>query len=167
MQDLRRQTVGDIMVTDVIAVKHSDSAYYVLQIFNDYHVSSVPVLSDDGDTVMGFIVERDLLRELGHHLFYDEAQAPDIKQLMTTDVEVVRESDDVYSVLSLFVERGVKKALVVDDSQHLTGILTRRELLKDLEDYVKQNRGFKTSSRIPVRISAKHRESARSLPQAW
>lgn len=160
MQDLKDRIIKDIMVKDVIAVKISDSALFVLEVFNEYHVSSVPVLNDDGNAVLGFIGERILLKTLGERLISDKPDLPEIKSFMTKDTLVVKEGDGIISVLLLFSEYGVKSALVVDAEEHLSGVITRRELLISMEDCVHHEHGVKHSHRMPVRITEKYRERA-------
>ena len=168
MQDLKDRVVKDIMVKDVISVKISDSAFFVLEVFNEYSVSSVPVLNDDGNQILGFISERALLKTLGTQLVSERPQVPDINAFMTKDTLIVKEDDSIINVLQLFSEYGVKSALVVDKKEHLIGILTRRELLKSMEDCVHHEHGIKPSRRVPVRISDTYRERhTLSLAMLW
>ena len=160
MQDLKRQTIKDIMVKEVIAVKISDSALYVLEVFNEHHVSSVPVLNEDGDAVLGFIGERVLLKTLGERLIACKSDLPEIADFMTKETLVIKEEDPITQVLPLFSEYGVKTALVVDENEHLTGIITRRELLRSIEDCAHHEHGVKQTRRMPVRITEKYRERA-------
>lgn len=146
---------------DIIAVKISDDTPYVLKVFNDYHVSSVPVLNDDGNVVLGFIAERVLLRSLGERLLSQNPDLPGIAEIMTQDTEIVFEDDDVFSVLELFTDHGFKTALVMNEEDHLTGIVTRRELFKTMEDFIHQEYHQKHSHRVPVKISEKYRERAK------
>ncbi len=160
MQDLKGRLIRDIMVKEVIAVKINDSALFVLEVFNEHHVSSVPVLNEDGDAVLGFIGERILLKTLGERLISDTPDLPDIESFMTRETLVVKEDDGIISVLHLFSEYGVKSALVVDANEHLTGVITRRELLRSIEDYAHHEHGVRQSHRMPVRISETYRERA-------
>ena len=152
------------MVMDIIAVKITDSVPYILEVFNEYHVSSVPVLNEDGDVVLGFIAERVLLRALGDCLrdeeLSDDVEMPELTDVMRHDTEIVYEDDNVFSVLELFTDHGFKTALVMDDEERLSGIVTRRELFKSMEEYLHHKYQQKHSHRMPVKISEKYRERA-------
>lgn len=164
MQDLKSRTIKDIMVMDIIAVKITDSVPYVLEIFNEFHVSSVPVLNEDGDVVLGFIAERVLLRALGDCFRADDesevVDMPELTDVMRHDTEIVYEDDNVFSVLELFTDHGFKTALVMDDEERLTGVVTRRELFKSMEEYMHHKYQKRPSHRMPVKISEKYRERA-------
>ena len=167
MQDLKNRTIKDIMVMDIIAVKITDSVPYILEVFNEYHVSSVPVLNEDGDVVLGFVAERVLLRALGDSFRAEssdekpeEVDMPSLTDVMRHTTDIVYEDDNVFSVLELFTDHGFKTALVMDDEERLTGVVTRRELFKSMEDYLHHQYQYKHSHRIPVKISEKYRERA-------
>ena len=166
MQDLKSRTIKDIMVMDIIAVKSTDSLPYVLEVFNEYHVSSVPVLNEDGDVVLGFIAERVLLRALGDTFRADDetdseqVEMPSLTDVMRHTTDIVYEDDSVFGVLELFTDHGFKTALVMDDEERLTGVVTRRELFKSMEEFLHQKYQYKHSHRIPVKISEKYRERA-------
>lgn len=156
------------MVMDIIAVKITDSVPYVLEVFNEYHVSSVPVLNEDGDVVLGFVAERVLLRALGdtfragnaEEVEPDQVDMPGLADVMRHTTDIVYEDDNVFSVLELFTDHGFKTALVMDDEERLTGVVTRRELFKSMEEYLHHKYQLKHSHRIPVKISEKYRERA-------
>lgn len=168
VQDLKSRTIKDIMMMEIIAVKNTDSVPYVLEVFNEYHVSSVPVLNEDGDVVLGFIAERVLLRALGDSLRVEKGddltpekvEMPSITDVMRHTTDIVYEDDNVFSVLELFTGHGFKTALVMDDEERLTGVVTRRELFKSMEEYLHHKYQHKHSHRIPVKISEKYRERA-------
>lgn len=121
------QTVGpDMPLADVVTflLKHD--------------ISNAPVIeSKDGPqpVLVGFISEGDCLDFLANEMFFGSpAQPQTVRTMMKKHPVCVAADTDVLTLASIFVSHGYRHLPVVDD-QRLLGIVSRRDILKALDDY--------------------------------
>ena len=89
-----------------------------------YKVSGFPVLGEDG-RVLGIVTNRDMR-------FASDLNTP-ISTMMTSDnLALLREPADLAEAKGIMQARRIEKLLLVDDDNHLTGLLT----IKDIEQAV-------------------------------
>lgn len=89
-----------------------------------YKISGFPVLGADG-RVLGIVTNRDMR-------FASDPATP-IRTMMTSDsLAVIREPADLAEAKGIMQARRIEKLLIVDDQNHLTGLLT----IKDIEQAV-------------------------------
>jgi CBS-domain-containing membrane protein len=104
-------------------------------------ISALPVL-DEAEQVIGVVSEADMLIKEADQASYpgfftglrrgrDHEKAAGISaaDVMTSPPIVIRPDEPVQHAARLMYERGVKRLLVVDDANHLLGIVTRSDVL--------------------------------------
>jgi CBS domain-containing protein len=148
--------VRDIMSSPVITVAPETSIQDVARTMRDHHISSVPVVSADGQMV-GIITEVDLISRhapakepqyfsllwaviplrIDDYVRYKEQVrqilATNAEQLMTRKIATIHPDDTVERAAALMVDPGHSSLPVVEDNR-LVGIVTRTDLVEMIEE---------------------------------
>ncbi|HEY7262086.1 MAG TPA: CBS domain-containing protein [Trebonia sp.] len=136
--------VKDVMTTQVIWVKQDTPFAAIATALRQYRVSAFPVLNDKGE-VIGVVSESDLLAKLAldggegempgmitgilRHKQLEKARAVTAGDLMNSPPVTVCPDDTVEHAARLMYLRGVKRLPVVDEENHLAGIVSRADVL--------------------------------------
>ena len=136
--------VKDVMTTDVIAVREDAPFEAIAAALRQHRVSAVPVL-DDLSRVIGVVSESDLLAKLAfglddeavtgkvggilHRRQLQKAQGVTAADLMTSPPITASPHDSVEHAARLMYARNVKRLPVTDADGHLTGIVSRADVL--------------------------------------
>ncbi|WP_415893826.1 CBS domain-containing protein [Neptuniibacter sp. PT8_73] len=86
-----------------------------------------PVINETGSLV-GWISEQDCLKVTVQVAYLDQRVAT-VNEIMSTDVLTIKTSDDLLSVAQQMLDAKPKTYPVVDESDKLVGVLTRRHVL--------------------------------------
>ncbi|ASU84245.1 hypothetical protein CDO52_16880 [Nocardiopsis gilva YIM 90087] len=151
-------TVRDVMTTDVVTISRDTTFKEIANCIIAKNVAALPVV--DGGRVVGLVTETDLVHKaefqpegdqgqfgggyreplrawLRHALgaagggsSRDKALAEKADRLMSPNVVTVRHDATVVTAARLMDRHDVKQLPVVDEHQHLLGIVTRRDLLR-------------------------------------
>jgi CBS domain-containing protein len=136
--------VRDAMTAKVIWVERDMPFAAIAAALREYRVSAFPVL-DEAGTVIGVVSESDLLAKLalgggedgtpgmiGGILYQhqvEKARAVTAGELMTSPAATISPDDTLEEAARLMYVRKVKRLPVVDAGNHLTGILSRADVL--------------------------------------
>lgn len=141
---MRDGTVGEIMTTEVAAVRRQTPFRDVIAVMVARGISAVPVLDDDGRPV-GVVSEADLLaagesrggvERPRHHdpasgrEEWRRAQAATAGELMTPRVITVADTDPLIVAARRLARARVRHVFVVDGAGRLIGVVARRDLLR-------------------------------------
>lgn len=103
-----------------------------------HDISSAPVVETIGErtVLVGFISERDCLEYLSNEAFYGSPSMPQtVRTMMRRHPVCVTPETELFALVSVFVHHGFRHLPVVDEDHHLLGIVSRRDILKALEQY--------------------------------
>lgn len=142
--------VKDIMTRKVITVLEEFTVEDCARLLSDNSISGLPVV-DDSHKVTGMVTEGDLIRRaanlkgpsyleiLGGIIYLDtpkdllenlrKSMGRLVRDVMTREVELVNENKTVEEVATILVEKKLKRLPVVDDDNHLVGIVSRKDIL--------------------------------------
>ena len=136
--------VKDVMTSRVIWVEQDTPFAAIAAALRQYRVSAFPVLNDKGE-VIGVVSESDLLAKQAlsggeaempgmitgilRHKQLEKARAVTAGDLMTSPAVTVSPDDTVEHAARLMYLRGVKRVPVVDEENHLAGIVSRADVL--------------------------------------
>ncbi|MEM1119772.1 MAG: CBS domain-containing protein [Bacteroidota bacterium] len=133
------QTVAQIMTTDLKTVRPSDSLMVVRDMFRNYSIHHIPVVSYD--KIIGIISKEDYLNfQFGcigdKHL---EAKGDfrlvewQAKHIMTTKLAKLESTDTIRTALEVFKLNRIH-ALPIVDGDELVGIITPHDIIKTLAE---------------------------------
>jgi CBS domain-containing protein len=134
-------TVRDVMTTRVVAVAQDADFRQIAHVLSAYRVSACPVVSNGG-TVVGVVSEADLLSKPADPDFpagltrlrwkleeESKAAAVTADRLMTSPAVTISPDAPVVVAARVMQDRCLKRLPVVDNDNHLIGIISRADVL--------------------------------------
>lgn len=138
---MKHREVRELMTREVVTVLNNAPFKEIARTLTEHKVSAVPVV-DPAGRPLGVISERDLLpKSAGQGDYFrslpereawqeDKAAGTHAEELMSSPPVCARPDWTVAEAARLMEAQGVKRLLVVDDSDALVGIVSRRDLLR-------------------------------------
>jgi len=141
-----RMTAGDVMTTTVVTATPDTPIKMIGQLLWQHRISGVPIVDASG-RILGIVTEADLL--LGKEAAAGErfeplvaplrerrerakARAEVAGQAMTSPAVTITADTPLAAVARVMRKHRVKRLPVVDDAEHVIGILSRHDLLSAL-----------------------------------
>ncbi|RJQ26272.1 CBS domain-containing protein [Candidatus Parcubacteria bacterium] len=115
--------VGDMMSTNLITVRKSDSVYRCAKLMKDNNISSLVVLRDD-NSLEGIITKTDLV----FNFLIQETEPLKVSKVMTAKVITVAPDDQLFFVESVLLNNKISRVPVVKN-QKLLGIITYKDFI--------------------------------------
>ena len=137
------QTVADLMITDLVTLKESDSLAKAKALMSEKNIRNLPVVDDEGNC-LGMLTQREYLKhafylvsQFGtHQLAKKEAQTP-VRNAMNKDILTVSASQSLRTAAEFFIENKYGSLPVVEDNK-LIGILSPIDFVKLAYDMLDQ-----------------------------
>ena len=126
-RDLIRQKGGR-----VFSVKPDATVIQALELMAEKNIGAVMVMT--GDTVSGILSERDCIRKLD--LQGRSARETKVQDIMTGDVLYVEAGQSLEECMALMINKNIRH-LPVYESRRLLGVISVRDVLKEVVDYQK------------------------------
>jgi len=151
--------IKSIMTKKVVTLSPEDTIASASMKMSSAKISGAPV-TDEAGKLIGILSEADILRSLktnerSLHLVYPslsaisvtfreqitEREASDaykdienlkVKEIMTKEVEVVREDEEIRDAIKKMISRGINRLPVVDGENKVIGIVTRGDILRGI-----------------------------------
>jgi CBS domain-containing protein len=132
-QENHLPTARDIMATDLIVFRPTDSIRTVIIALLKHRISGAPVVSEACELV-GVISEMDCLRVVASGAYDAQPFEPGrlVQDLMTRDVMTVGPSADIYAIADIFLSNKIRRLPVVE-GQRVVGQVSRRDVLRAVE----------------------------------
>ncbi|MFO8017972.1 MAG: CBS domain-containing protein [Promethearchaeia archaeon] len=131
---------GDLKVKDVMIKepyftfpdeKISKTELYMLK----KKIGGLPVVNDPQlKQVIGIITQRDI--RLARFALSLESPFTIVKDLMTANPYCVKQNNIIKEALEKMFKYGVERLPVVDNKDHLVGLLLQKQILRNLYDYL-------------------------------
>lgn len=118
-------TVGQVMLTSVASITPDRLLKEALKLMHDRRVDSL-LVTDDGGTLKGYLDIEDI--------DYNFKTATSVGDVMHNDVFYVKSDSLVRDTVERILKRGFKNVPVVDNNNHLVGIVTRAALVDIVYD---------------------------------
>lgn len=134
-------SLGDIMTHDVVTVKTDTDLQSVWLLMNKHRIRGVPVTDHEGRvegmlTIVDFLNAGDwrmcenLVQRLKH--FFRRKPSSTVERIMSAPVITARADTPLAEAFLIFSEHGINHLPVTDADGHLSGIVTRLDLLSAL-----------------------------------
>lgn len=150
-------SVGEICNRDVVYVHRQEDLAKAVRLMRKYHVGDLVVVDEEVPGIrrpVGILTDRDIVvRVIGEDLPLEDFTVEDV---MTHDLTTARETDPVPETLSRMREKGVRRLPIVDEKNHLKGILTADDLIDLLAEQI--------SNLAQLIKNQYHREIRRTVP---
>ncbi|WP_231507772.1 CBS domain-containing protein [Bacillus sp. UNC41MFS5] len=152
--DMINVQVKDFMVKDVISARPSSSVKEVMTLLVAKKIGGVPIIDEEG-VLRGFVTDGDILRVISpvdrriHDYFslitYVAEEKMEIRLSELAEREVIRiakthgivtihPEDEMKKVVSLLSKHHFKKLPVVNDSNHVVGVISRGDVIRSIQE---------------------------------
>ncbi len=148
---MNNKTAKDIMTSDVIVAKQSDSVASVAKLLIKEKIGGLPVVNEEYK-VVGIISETDILKKekyveaprvvnfLQGLIFLDDVKnieedmkkiaAYKVEDLMSKDIIKVHEDDKFDDIANIMIKKSINRVPVVDSNNTLKGIICRYDIIR-------------------------------------
>jgi len=135
-----REWIRDIMKSPVITCAPDASVHDAAHLMLEKDIHCLPVV-EDGTRLVGILTESDLMYQLSpeatdtplHHLFFRKRvhkAGHTAGEVMTREVLAVHPEDSIIDAVHILLKHGFGRLPVVDQDNHLVGIVARKDLLR-------------------------------------
>ncbi len=108
-----------------------------------HRISGAPVVDEAGNMV-GILSEVDLMQVVVQDSYYDESVGI-VEDYMRVDVDVIDPELDIYTLAEKFIKEHRRRYPVVSNGK-LVGQISRRDVLRATEDFLKKDKPKRNSS---------------------
>jgi IMP dehydrogenase len=112
------------MIVDPITMRPTDKIHQALDVMKKYRISGLPI-TDGTNKLVGILTSRDVR-------FEKRLDLP-IQEIMTRKLHTVPVGTSLAEAEKVFYDHKVEKILVVDESYHLKGLITYKDILKRIQ----------------------------------
>ena len=110
------------MIYDPVTIRRGRTVADALELMGEYHIGGIPVV-DEENHLVGIVTNRDLRFERNQGRLIDEVMT--CENLVTTHVQT-----DLFGAAQILQENKIEKLPVVDDENHLIGLITYKDITK-------------------------------------
>src|SRR5437588_4792947 len=105
----------------------TDSVMKAAQLMKSEDVGPIPIVDGkDGKKLAGIVTDRDLAANVVAEGL--DPKTTQVGEVMTKGLVTCKENDDVWTALKLMQENQVRRIPVVDDKDHLRGIIAQADV---------------------------------------
>lgn len=110
------------MIYDPVTIKRGKTVGDALAIMAEYHIGGIPVVDDEGKLV-GIVTNRDLRFQRDKSVLIDTVMTKE-------NLIVTHQKTDLESASQILLEHKIEKLPVVDEENHLIGLITYKDITK-------------------------------------
>ena len=126
-----KKKVKDYMTYDVVSIDIHGSVKDVIEKIQKTHHDGFPVI--DGDEVVGYISARDLL--------FVQLSTP-VREVVSRNLIVADPEMDINDAARVIFRSGIQKLPVVDEKNHLLGIISNSDVIRSQIEHVSPEKVF-------------------------
>ncbi len=112
------------MIVDPITMQPTNKIYEAKEVMKKYKISGLPI-TDENNRLVGILTNRDLRFETRVNLSIDK--------VMTKDLITVPLGTSLEEAEKLFHKHKIEKILMIDEKNHLKGLITYKDILKRIQ----------------------------------
>jgi len=120
--------IGSQMSRNVVTVEPQQPLLDALQSMSELHISCVVVV--EHARALGIFTERDAAGLMAISADYQTLRVSDV---MTSPLMTMHAEDSLLESANLMRRQNIRRIVIVDDAQHLVGILTQMDVIRGLE----------------------------------
>ena len=135
---MRSVKVSKYMARKLLTFSPDTKVFDALQALLEKRYSGAPVVSESGELV-GVLSEADLMRVAIQGSYHEDTSGL-VGDFMTTNVVTISPDLDLYSLAEMFIKHHFKRFPVISNGK-LVGMISRRDVLKGVEDLVSGGKG--------------------------
>jgi predicted transcriptional regulator len=148
--------VKDMLRLDIIAFTSDFTIFDAIHSLNKFRISSAPVINYQNE-VIGYLSEGDCIKSVTSTLYYDVNMSQTIDTIMTQKVAYADQDWDIFELEFFFDSNHLLSAPIVDDENHLVGIVTRSDILLALVKCSEGREDYKHKIKNPVELNTREK----------
>ena len=129
---LKSMLVADYMSRRVITLSPNQSVHDAIRVLLEHKISGAPVVDAAGQ-LMGMFSESDCLKGALEASYHD-TEIGAVSEYMTLDLQTVSGQTSILDAAEIFLADHRRRLPVVDDGK-LVGQISRRDLLRAMDDF--------------------------------
>ena len=110
------------MIYDPVTIKRGSTVKNALGMMSEFHIGGIPVVDDDNKLV-GIVTNRDLRFQTNMNELIDHV-------MTSENLIVTHQQTDLDNASRILMEHKIEKLPVVDDENHLIGLITYKDITK-------------------------------------
>ena len=128
-------SVEEYMTKHLITFKEDTDINVVIKSLLENRITGAPVLDDHGK-VVGLIDDKDCLNVLFSNVYnrLPTTNADTVSHFMSNVMRSIKADQNILDVASIFVSTPFKRLLVVDENDKLVGQISRRDILRAIQE---------------------------------
>lgn len=140
--------IGDICNRIVASITVDETAQEAAELMRQLHVGTLVVTESDGEipAPVGIITDRDLVIQVMAK--GEDARSVNVSDIMSDELLMAEEGDDVGDTLEAMEEAGVRRVPVVDSDGALIGVLALDDVLRVYARDIEKMAGIVGSQRL-------------------
>ncbi len=142
-------TAADMMTRNIVTLDPGLSIYEAMRILLKKKISGAPVVDAKGE-MLGILSEKDCFKVLAAEAF-DGVPEGCVRDFMSAGVVTVKPDANIFDVVALFLRSPFRRVPVLDESGHLTGQISRRDVLSAI-DSIRDNSYLFGSAEMKVAV---------------
>ena len=124
---MKDQTARTVMTKALVTIDKETLLVRAIDLLLKNSVSGLPVV-DEQKKLIGIITEHDIV----NFAFSGNADTTRVKEAMTTDVLAFSPDKKLSEIINCFASRRIRRVPIVDDDRRLIGIVSRRDILREM-----------------------------------
>jgi IMP dehydrogenase len=112
------------MIVDPITMRPQNRIFEAIEVMKRFRISGLPI-TDENNKLVGILTNRDIRFETRRNL--------PIEKIMTKDLITVPLGTSLEEAEKLFHKHKIEKIMMVDESYHLKGLITYKDILKRIQ----------------------------------
>jgi len=133
--------VDDFMDKTFVTLQPDSDVFKAIDILIDSKVTSAVVV-DDQNHIVGILSEKDCMTLLTKGA-YHTLPTGRVSDFMTDKVVTIPANTDIFQVADMFLHHFFRRLVVADEENHMIGQITRRDLLRVIKLWKKEDANIK------------------------
>jgi CBS domain-containing protein len=123
-----KTTAQDIMSTELLTIQEGASLEEALKILLNNKITGLPVVNKT-NALVGVVSEYDIMLQISQTANVEKADIS-VPFNFSPTVDCISTTTSLEEIIDIFITKKYRRVLVQDDKKKLTGIITRRDLMK-------------------------------------
>jgi len=133
--------IEEFMDKTFVKLKKDTDVYHAIDILLDRGLTSAVVV-DDYDKIVGILSEKDCMSLLTKGAYHGLPSGK-VEEYMTTKVVTTSAKSDVFQVANIFLKHFFRRLIIADEDNRVIGQITRRDLLRVIRQWKKEEKQTK------------------------
>jgi len=135
MEKLQVPKIKNYMITSLVKLNSNMDVYESIDLLLKNKISGAPVVDESGHLI-GVLSERDCLRIMANGSFH-ELPGGVVNDYMSKNIQTLHVDDDIFQAADTFLHHKFRRIPIVDKKNRLVGQISRRDVLRAIQDAAK------------------------------